>query len=345
MENRINEYLDTLFDCGPQTDKAYELRDEMKQNLIEKYHDLLADGMSEEDAYETVISSLGDVSELFDELESEKEPEWQQQARMQPTPATSKTRSRSAILTAIAVALFILSPVSLIMADELGGSDAMGLGFFFAMIATGVGLLIYNRMTRPVVYRNNSATVVEDFREYRQVKQEGGPVSKKNYIAGAINAALWCIMVAAYFIVSFFTMKWYITWVMFLIAAAATSLISLIFCGNDKKKIVGAIQGAFWCLVVAAYFMISFRTFAWHITWIIFLIGGAVSSLIDLITSGGERKKVFGAIQGMMWCGLVALYFYISFRTMAWHMTWVLFLIGAAASVILAAVGKERYHD
>lgn len=342
MENRISEYLDTLFDCGPQTGKAYELRDEMKQNLIEKYRDLVADGMSEEDAFETVIGSLGDVSELFNELENEKEPEWQQWQPQMQTPTTSKGRSRSAILTAVAVALFILSPAALIMADEFGSSDVMGVGFFFAMIATGVGLLIYNRMTRPLAYHRRSATMVEDFREYRQARQEGGPVSRKNYMAGAINAALWCIMVAAYFIVSFLTMKWYITWVMFLIAGAATSLINLIFCGNDRKKIVGAVQSAFWCLVVAAYFMISFRTFAWHITWIIFLIGGAVSSLIDLITSGGERRKIFGALQGMMWCGLVALYFFVSFRTMAWHLTWVLFLIGAAASVILAAVGKER---
>lgn len=42
MENRIRDYLEDLFADAPQTKKVYELKEEMFQNLIEKYRDLLA---------------------------------------------------------------------------------------------------------------------------------------------------------------------------------------------------------------------------------------------------------------------------------------------------------------
>ena len=38
-----------------------------------------------------------------------------------------------------------------------------------------------------------------------------------------------------------------------------------------------------WSLIVALYLIISFLTGAWHITWIIFLIGGAVDSLLKAV--------------------------------------------------------------
>ena len=37
MEYRIREYMDQLFESAPHTQRAYELKIELTQNLIEKY--------------------------------------------------------------------------------------------------------------------------------------------------------------------------------------------------------------------------------------------------------------------------------------------------------------------
>ncbi len=57
----------------------------------------------------------------------------------------------------------------------------------------------------------------------KAVKKGRGPV------CGAINGALWVMTIVAYIQLSQWTGKWEITWVIFLIAVAATSIVEAIF--------------------------------------------------------------------------------------------------------------------
>lgn len=53
---------------------------------------------------------------------------------------------------------------------------------------------------------------------------------------------------------------------------------------QKKRSLVRKnISSALWSLIVALYLIISFLTGAWHITWIIFLIGGAADSLLKAV--------------------------------------------------------------
>jgi hypothetical protein len=51
---------------------------------------------------------------------------------------------------------------------------------------------------------------------------------------------------------------------------------------HDRKALRRAISSALWAVIVALYMIISFWSHAWHITWIIFLIGAAVQSFLNL---------------------------------------------------------------
>ena len=60
---------------------------------------------------------------------------------------------------------------------------------------------------------------------------------------------------------------------------------------KNKTEIVNSIV---WILSVVAYIIVSFKTGAWHITWVIFLIAIAISSLVKLIfivTSKDNKKE------------------------------------------------------
>lgn len=50
-----------------------------------------------------------------------------------------------------------------------------------------------------------------------------------------------------------------------------------------RKMFRKSIMSAVWSLIVVIYLLASFLTGAWHITWIIFLIGGAVDSLMKAV--------------------------------------------------------------
>ena len=205
MNEKLRRYIDDLFANAPSTVRAVELKEELYQNLTDKYNDLIAQGKSEESAYNIAIASIGDVDSLISGLAGEKHPE------------NYKSKQISAIIVAIAIALFILSPVPVILIQ-----DEMGIMGLFLFVAIGTGLLIYNGVTREK-YVKADDTMVEEFKEW---KQNG---KQKNKAMEAIIGSFWLIAVCVYIVVSFLTGAWHITWIVFLIAAAVASMIRGLF--------------------------------------------------------------------------------------------------------------------
>lgn len=57
-----------------------------------------------------------------------------------------------------------------------------------------------------------------------------------------------------------------------------------------KKSAKNSINSAVWCLIIAIYIGISFCFNAWAYSWIIFLIGAAISNIIDAVYESRERR-------------------------------------------------------
>ena len=224
MEYNIKAYVDELFENAPRTQKAYELKVELTQNLLDKYHALIAEGKSPEEAYNLTVVSIGDVRELFEGLEDEP-----QSAEPVYIPVGSPEK-RSAAITSIAVMLYILSvvPVIVLGSIPIPGLDILGVVVMFVMIAAATGLLIYHNATKPKK-KAPSGTVVEDFRQWQSKNTSNKQVLK------AIRSAYWPLVTAFYFLLSFGTGKWHITWIVFLIAPAVDSIIKSVLILNDKE--------------------------------------------------------------------------------------------------------------
>ena len=52
---------------------------------------------------------------------------------------------------------------------------------------------------------------------------------------------------------------------------------------NTAKNRAEIVNSIVWMIAIAAYFIVSFQTKAWNVTWVIFLIAVAVSSFVKLI--------------------------------------------------------------
>jgi hypothetical protein len=205
MNEKLRKYIDDLFANAPSTVRAVELKEELYQNLTDKYNDLIAEGKNEESAFNIAVASIGDVDSLIGGLSGEKRVE------------SDKGKKRSAIIVAIAIALYILSPVPVILIQH-----EIGIMFLFLFVAVATALLIYNGVTRER-YVKSDDTMVEEFKEW---KQHG---KQKNKALDAIIGSFWLIAVCVYIVVSFMTGAWHISWIIFLIAAAVASLIRGIF--------------------------------------------------------------------------------------------------------------------
>lgn len=52
---------------------------------------------------------------------------------------------------------------------------------------------------------------------------------------------------------------------------------------KKEEKIIKQINGIIGSICVALYFIVSFTTMAWHITWVIFIINGLICQVVKLI--------------------------------------------------------------
>lgn len=221
MEYKIRSYVDELFSAAPKTQRAYELKIELTQNLLDKYHTLLGEGKSEDDAFSLTVMSIGDINELFEGLGDGPA------AVPVYVPQPDGAR-RSAMLTAVAIMMYILSVVPVIILGAIGIFEVFGVVLMFLIIAAATGLLIYTSMTRPKRNMPDGATVVSEFKNWQ------ASTSQKSQLLKSIRAAFWPLVLAVYFMISFLTGKWAVTWIIFLIAPAVEAIIKAVFTLSDK---------------------------------------------------------------------------------------------------------------
>ena len=130
--------------------------------------------------------------------------------------ADDNFKSKYARNIAVAVMLYILSIVAIILCSAQFDAPIVGVSLFFVFIAAATGLIIYNSI-------------------YYSKKTKDKPEEKKNTICKQVINIVDVIGVIIYFIVSFATMAWYITWVIFLIVGLVDEIVKLLFNIFDKK--------------------------------------------------------------------------------------------------------------
>lgn len=219
MNDKIRIYVNELFTEAPNTKKSNDLKDEIISNANDKYNDLINEGKTEKEAYDSVIEEIGDVDELIKELVEENPINRQK---------LDETRKKTALTVSISVGLYILSLISVIVLDELQMPDFIVVSTFFVIAGISTCLLIYYFMSKPK-YSKYEDTMVEEFKEWKGKKDNNKEIKK------AINSILWTLTIIIYLLISFIFGIWYISWIIFLIAVLVENIITLIFKLGENK--------------------------------------------------------------------------------------------------------------
>ncbi len=211
MNEKLRMSIEELFADAPAIKQVSDLREEIMNNAVEKFDDLTAGGMDEDEAIRTIMAGIGDVDELIKFIK--------QNAEMDPLSQMQK-RKPSALIITISVALYFVAFVTLIILSQtLSGISALAVTAVIAAVPTC--LLVYNYASNPHYNRTND-TIVENFKEWQSSKE-----SRKK-MRSALSSTLWILVVIFYFVISFSTHMWQITWLIFLIGAAIESIITLL---------------------------------------------------------------------------------------------------------------------
>ncbi|MCL2353057.1 MAG: permease prefix domain 1-containing protein [Defluviitaleaceae bacterium] len=229
MEDKLHRYIESIFEDTTPTKKATELKEEMLLNLQDKYRGLIEEGKSPEAAFNIAVASIGDVRVLLRQLEED--------SHLQPdAQRLEKARRKSAMLTSIAIMMYILAALPVIIFETIGnGNSEAGIPILIIMVAAATGLLIYNNMTKPRMLHKEEAKIAEikdkdEENEYYPANPEG------RKMRASISTALWSLITVTYFLVSFTTNMWHISWVIFIAGGLIESLINIFFAAKNKGE-------------------------------------------------------------------------------------------------------------
>lgn len=204
MREKLKDYLDLLFAGAPP--EAADAKEEVCQNTLEKFDDFIDQGKTPEAAYSLAIAGLGDVSEILC-------------AGERPQPEEKLQSGKSVlrmVLLPLAVALYIACPIPVIVWDSDWSVAAL-----LAMVAIATACLVL----RPQVGKRETRSQAEP--------EDAAP---RSGLYKSVMSLISILGVAAYFMVSFATGAWHITWVIFLMIGAVRQLVTVIFDWKEQEK-------------------------------------------------------------------------------------------------------------
>ena len=202
MREQLISYVDLLFAA---TDDAEEIKQEILQNTLDRYDDLVAQGKSEQAAYTLAISGIGDISEI---LEHTAAPAAMDVSSAPAVPAEPERKKK--LMRAVAVGMYICCPIPVILLSNFGDS-ILGIVLMFLLIAAATVLMVLS----------------DDGKEKSNDDCGCGTAkAKRDPMRRTIGKIITTVTLCVYLLVSFATGAWYITWLIFPIAGALNQLIN-----------------------------------------------------------------------------------------------------------------------
>lgn len=207
MREQLIQYVQLLFAGAADCD---DIRQEILQNTLDRYDDLVAAGKTPEAAYRLAIMGIGDINEILGRAPG---------AAPLPAPAVKREENDTPakkLLRAIAVGLYILCPIPLFVLSGMWNMGIPGLCGTLTLVAVATVLIILGA-------------------KKEEEKADAESSDPQSALAKSVNGLIWAIGLAIYFIVSFLTGAWYITWVIFPIIAAVQGLVKAILDLKEGK--------------------------------------------------------------------------------------------------------------
>lgn len=288
--DKLYAKIDEVFTGTPNTPSALSIKSEIIENLTIKYDEMLADGVSEDEAVERVVDTIGDLDELFGTKKIySATAESAQHDGGQPKYRTLTPEEQEGIwkrkkIRAFAIVLYILSIVPVSFIGPYTGTMMWSLAAMWIMWAAATALMIGAGAYTP-----------------------GADAKKRWMIAGGVGMYIFAF--APMFMMNFILPS---LAVMFVCWAIATMLVILgagrksetvkinykkeAYDGLDSqtRSIYKRIEMVMSLITLGVYLWFSVMTGGWIYSWLIWVINGcicdAIKALLALNAQKGETK-------------------------------------------------------
>lgn len=199
MREQLIQYVELLF--AGATDSE-EIKQEILQNTLDRFDDLVAQGKSPEAAYRLAITGIGDINEILGA--ATHAPAAATSVPVQTVHPETEEDIRRKKIRAGAIALYIICALPVIVLSEFG-LEILGLCLTLLIVAFATYLMIVTGKK-------------DDDEDEKESKEAKHPLKE------SIGNIIWVAGLILYFGSSFYTGAWHITWLLFPIMACARGL-------------------------------------------------------------------------------------------------------------------------
>lgn len=308
----ITSYIDHMFRSLPQTGEVRRARGELKQMTEDRYHELLAEGVSENEAVGRVITQFGNLDELADDLGIRSVMDGHETAAVELSAAEAeryvRTSRRASLLIGSGVFTILVGVATQIFFDQAEEansdlSNALGLGLFFFLIAAAVAQFIIGGMMLGRFARLEDRVLHLDgvaLSHYQQLREREEP----RFIGLVVAGVVTIILGAASFAVGF----------------------SMEDSGVDALNLL---KYAGPVLIGAGVFLL--------------VVAGMRRGALDRLTQNDDVASEPGNPLVERWAGpyfLLAIVIYVSWSFISgdWSRSWIVFPIAAVGFALLAGI-------
>lgn len=219
MRDQLIQYVNLLF-AG--NDNVEDIKQEILQNTLDRYDDLISRGKREEEAYRQAIAGIGDINEIlngktaprYDQPDQDSTyTEVNQGPAYAPIPEFEGTAAVVArLMRAVSIFLYIVCPIPIFIFEKLGW-DEVGVCCTLVIVAIATALLL--------LFKSPKA------KEQPVYTQEyHGNQSSRKALKKSVGSLISTIGLVAYFVISFATGAWFITWLIFPIIGAVKGVVN-----------------------------------------------------------------------------------------------------------------------
>lgn len=138
------------------------------------------------------------------------------------TPTEKKVDVVKAILICISIFIYFLAIISVIVLEDVANvNEGISAASFLTLNGIATVILVFTLMTR----KNKTEKKVEEIK-----------LKKENTLQKSVISITGLIATITYLLVSFLTMAWHITWIIWLVYAVVIEIIKLIFSLKGKEE-------------------------------------------------------------------------------------------------------------
>lgn len=332
----INNYLEVMFRGQPPTPEILRIKADLLDSMEEKYHELKADGKSENEAVGIVISEFGNVDELIQELgysggsaaapTADPGLSLRNVSREETVDYIALMRRGSlyvgggVALILIGVSLMIwmshLIEISAIFAGVPGDVDGLALLPLFFFLVPAVGLFVlFGLKQEPYKWVEKGEFHLSPILQ-RTLEKEFSLHSPR-YTLGLVVGICLCVL----------------------------SPVPLFVGGLFGET--GSTAGLCLLLLIigAAVFLIIWSSMSSDAYKQLLKTGDYSTAAVGNISTRHKTEKVISAVAAVVWPLAVAVFLYLGFVHSLWHICWVIFpIVGVlfgAFSGVYTILAKE----